>query len=138
MSQQYFLLNHAQRQCAQALAGERKQRIGHGRRQWWHTRLADTTGRPGAGHQMGLHQGCLRQPQHRVVGEVLLLHHPFMDVHLAVQGRRQSKHHRTFHLLGDDAGVDHGAAVHGADHPVHTHLTGQQRRLGHLSDDGAK
>ena len=71
--------------------------------------------------------------------KIALLHAAFFDRDLAIERRRQTKHHGAFHLLRDVVGVDGGAAVHHTHHAVHADgLVGGHRDLGHLGHDGAK
>ena len=77
--------------------------------------FADTAGRVLAGDDVGLDDRRLGHREQPVVGEAALPHGAVLDVDAAVQRSGQAEQGPPFHLLGDDARVDDGAAVDGAD-----------------------
>src|SRR5207237_5200911 len=104
----------ADRQPADGLAGNGKNGIAQGRRNRRSARLAATTGRFVARHNVHFDLGHLVHAQQVVVIEIALLDAPLGNGDLAFEGRRETVDDTPFHLRGEDVWLDMAAAAPGA------------------------
>src|SRR5262245_53225855 len=105
-------------QSPHALAFGGRDRIRHSRDDRWDARLADSSRWIGARNDVDLDPGRVVDSQHLIVVKVALLNTPFVDCYTAVQGGGGSKDDGTLHLRFDRLGVDHLAAIYGANHSL--------------------
>ena len=86
----------------------------------------------------GIRLEQLRQAQQLVAGYVLLLLHALGHICPTVRCGTERKHHHAFHLLRNNARVDHQTASNGTRDTVHLQLAASRRYLGDWRHDGAK
>ena len=72
-----------------------------------------------AGHQVDFDLGHVRNPQHRIIIEIGLLHLAVLDGDFVVERRSEPEHHATFDLRSHQIRVNDLAAIHRDDDPVH-------------------
>ncbi len=113
----------AQRQGADALARDLKDRIAHRRENRGDTRFADATPLvTSAQRQVRLDLGHGIEAEHLVGIEIAFGDAALLDADLAIEEGCETIDHAALQLFLNGAGVHHVPAVHGADNVLHPYL----------------
>ncbi len=128
-----------QRKASQAASGGCKNRIRHGRSNWWHAWLAHPARLVSPRHNVHLDLRHLRKGKDGVVFEVCLHHLTAFDDNFALERGRKTKCDGPFHLGSNEVGVHTDAAVDRADDAMHVDCTSMaDRDLSDLGDIAPK
>src|SRR5437867_3940118 len=124
----------ANRQTSNALSGENKNRVGHGRRDARHSWFADTAHFFLARYNVRFHFGHLVHSQHRIVMKVSLLHTAVFETDLAVESRSESENRAALQLRLNSVWIHNRSAVDGGDDAMYSHFAVLHRHFGHVCD----